>query len=608
MHMRPPYVPAGRRADWTRASRNNAAEHGVSTDTVRFILFAILLAAAALRAADEGTYIPFELQNGVIFLHASIAGSAPIDVVLDSGTVRTTLDEAVAKSSGLDLSMKAQSLGANGMQQIAVLRDQTLAFGGLQVPEPLIVVYPLDFLARRLGHPVGGIIGIELFKRHVVEIDYPNRRLRILAPESLSAAGHDDALSVTYDRGLPLVAGEVKPFGRDPIATHFQLDTGASGTVAAFWKDFVRQHDLAAGARAIKETTATSFGGEHAAQEGRVESLRVGGIVVKEPEVRFNDVQYGDASVFGANLGSGFFEHCKVTFDLAHDRVFFETTATAADQPLATLPVEYSGGLVYVDVLVNGKTAHLAVDSAAGHPALDANVAAAVGVDASVNALNSGVNTDSPQAVKAAIDVTYQLGDVRITEPVSVVYSFQFLADRIHHAFPGVLGGALFRRYVVSLDYPHRRLSIYDPASFQPPPEAQVIPMRVSAEDLLVTGSLVPAPGNRSVAGEFSLDTGAAQADLVLWKRCTADGSLQTAATGLEESSSTSFGGTRPALSGHLAAFRLQGLTIANPSVRFTDRSPSGGDISPLCGNLGSGIFERFNVIFDAPHSRLIFQ
>jgi hypothetical protein len=46
-----------------------------------------------------------------------------------------------------------------------------------------------------------------------------------------------------------------------------------------------------------------------------------------EPEVRFNNRQFGDAAVFGGNLGSGFLKQFKVIFDLPHDRVVFEQPA-----------------------------------------------------------------------------------------------------------------------------------------------------------------------------------------------------------------------------------------------------------------------------------------
>jgi hypothetical protein len=85
-----------------------------------------LLGVALPLAAGEPHATPLELAGNVAFVKASIGNSAPLDMVLDSGTIRTTLDEDVARKLGLDLSMKAQSSGARGTQQISVIKDQTL--------------------------------------------------------------------------------------------------------------------------------------------------------------------------------------------------------------------------------------------------------------------------------------------------------------------------------------------------------------------------------------------------------------------------------------------------------------------------------------------------
>jgi hypothetical protein len=92
-----------------------------------------LIGASLSVAADGPRTTALELQGNVAFVKASIGNSAPLDMVSDSGTIRTTLDESVAAKLGLDLSTKAQSSGARGMQEISVVKDQTLRLCGLEV-------------------------------------------------------------------------------------------------------------------------------------------------------------------------------------------------------------------------------------------------------------------------------------------------------------------------------------------------------------------------------------------------------------------------------------------------------------------------------------------
>jgi hypothetical protein len=278
----------------------------------------------------------------------------------------------------------------------------------------------------------------------------------------------------------------------------------------------------------------------------------------------------------------------------------------AESAPLATAPLELHGGLVYVDLAVNGKPVTLVLDSAANHPALDLRKAVELGLNVDRVALQDGPNTQDALQVRVAENVTYRIGEAEFTPPVTVVYSFEFLAKSTGRPFQGVMGGALFRQFVVEIDYPKHELRIHRPEAFHYSGTGKVLLVKVTPEDLAVSGSILPAVGMKPIEGSFSLDTGAAAADVVLWKTCTAGGEVEAAAKDLRQVDSVAFGGSRAAKQGRLEEFRMGPVVIENPLVRIKDVSPSPG--SRLCGNVGSGVFERFNVIFDAPHGRLILE
>jgi hypothetical protein len=280
--------------------------------------------------------------------------------------------------------------------------------------------------------------------------------------------------------------------------------------------------------------------------------------------------------------------------------------SSAASAPLASVPFELHAGLAYVSVLVNGEPVRLVVDSAANHPALDLQKAVEIGLDVDRVALQDGANTKDALPVRVAENVAYRIGDLVFTPPLTVVYSFEFLARSTGQVFQGVLGGAFFRQFVVEVDYPKQVLRIRRPESFHYSGAGKVVPVTVSPEDLSVSGEVLPAAGVKAIQGTFSLDTGAGGADVVLWKTCTAGGGAQAAARDLVPVESVAFGGSRAATQGRLDEFRMGEVVIRNPLVRMKDVLPS--PASRLCGNVGSGVFERWNVIFDAPHGRLILE
>lgn len=308
-----------------RATGNKHFHQGVSLDMRYLRALAVSLVAMPLSVAAEAPRtIALKLHGNVAFVKASIGNSAPLDMALDTGTIRTTLDEAVAVKLGLDLSLKATSSGMRGTQQISVIKDQTLKFCGLEMAEPMMIAYPLDFVSKRLGRRLDGIIGVELLHQYVVEIDYPARQVRVFPPDAFVYGGSGESLPVTYDRRLPIVAGAVTPFGRNPIPARFQVDTGGASAHVMLWKGFVEKYDLAAGARDIREVQVTAFTGTTTQKQGIVQALQIGKIAIREPEVGLNDYQFGDPKVFDGNLGSGFLRQFKVIFDLPHDRMILE--------------------------------------------------------------------------------------------------------------------------------------------------------------------------------------------------------------------------------------------------------------------------------------------
>jgi predicted aspartyl protease len=290
-------------------------------------LFVLIYAALTSAAADGPHTAALELQGNVAFVKASIGNSAPLDMVLDSGTIYTMLDEAVATKLGLDLSMKAQSSGARGMQEISVIKDQRLRFCDMELTEPVVVAYSLDFVSKRVGRHVDGIIGVEFLHKYIVEIDYPARQVRVFSPNTFAYSGAGEVVSVTYDRRLPLVAGSVTPFGRDPITARFQVDTGGASSYVMFWKGFIEKHDLSAGTHGLREVQVTAFTGTTTQKQGRIQAIQIGKIIAPEPEVGLNDYQFGDPKVFDGNLGSGFLKQFKVIFDLPRNRMILEPPA-----------------------------------------------------------------------------------------------------------------------------------------------------------------------------------------------------------------------------------------------------------------------------------------
>jgi len=167
--------------------------------------------------------LPASFRGGTIVVAVDIDGARE-HFLLDTGTSSITIDPRIARRSG----------GAT--LEHAVLPK--LSVGALQLERVSVLTVPFEG---------GGILGLDFFFGHVVEIDYRHERVRVLSADDARAVFADSQTAViaaNVDQGLPLVTAAFGPAGSDTFA----VDTGSprlyamrpfvtrfAGEIAAHW-------------------------------------------------------------------------------------------------------------------------------------------------------------------------------------------------------------------------------------------------------------------------------------------------------------------------------------------------------------------------------------
>ncbi len=158
---------------------------------------------------------------------------------------------------------------------------------------------------------------------------------------------------------------------------------------------------------------------------------------------------------------------------------------------------------------------------------------------------------------------------------------------------------------MLEFDYAGQEVRACRPETYVPPANARALRVEEAGGQFTVRGKILPAPGAPPVEGTFALDTGATGVDAVLWKPCAERSEIAAAARVTRTVESTSFGGDRKARMARLGGLVVGDARIQDAEVRLSDAYVSGDVPSSLCGNLGSGFFQRFQAVFDIPHARL---
>jgi predicted aspartyl protease len=143
--------------------------------------------------------------------------------------------------------------------------------------------------------------------------------------------------------------------------------------------------------------------------------------------------------------------------------------------PVGSAPFTLLNGKMFVDVTVNGVKAQAFVDSGAQFTGLDQAFARQAGVRLGLPVLMRGIQGLS--GARRAQDVHFEVGGA-VVKSEAIVTNYSDLAGQISHVIDAVMGGDVFRAFVVEIDFNEQRLSLHDRGVFQPPADARLMALQ----------------------------------------------------------------------------------------------------------------------------------
>jgi len=299
----------------------------VPIDDTMFTMPAAAPKDFAIAGGLASTTVPFTLVNGHIYLQVKLDGQGPFLVLCDTGGANIVTPD-VAKSLGLASAGAIQGRGVGEKSEdVGLTKVRKLEVGDASLADQVFAVYPLGGLAEAEGVAAQGLIGYEVFKRFVVEIDYERGRLTLVLPDTFTYKGSGTAVSFKFNDRIPQVEGEI-----DGVPGKFDIDTGsrASLTILA---PFAVKHNLKEryGAK-VEAVTGWGVGGSTRGLITRAGILKLGGVEVRGPVTELSLQTKGafvDPYVAG-NVGAGVLQRFNLIFDYGRGRIIFEPNANNA--------------------------------------------------------------------------------------------------------------------------------------------------------------------------------------------------------------------------------------------------------------------------------------
>ncbi|MGB5652437.1 MAG: aspartyl protease family protein [Robiginitalea sp.] len=326
-----------------------------------WIVAAFLLAAGPvmaqqyrLPAGKEHTdRIRFELINNLVIIPMEVNG-ASLNFILDSGVSKPILFNLTGQDS-IELRDVSQITirGLGDGEPVEALRSlgNTFSIQSLKnLSQELYVVLDKDMnFSSSLGIPVHGIIGYDLFKEYVVEINYSRKFLRFHNPVTYVRKSRKDevTLPLTIAENKAYLHGSVVVHNQEEIPVKLLMDTGSSD---ALWLFPDTEKGLKVPDKHYEDYLGKGLSGTIYGMRTKIQQMRLGDFVLQDAKAAFPNMEsFRLASNLGDRNGSAGGELLK-RFNMIIDYPGAQITLTKNalfDKPfqfnLAGIELEHAG-------------------------------------------------------------------------------------------------------------------------------------------------------------------------------------------------------------------------------------------------------------------------
>jgi hypothetical protein len=297
------------------------------------IIFIVTGMASRLDAARPTRECSIQIGSNKPWVQVAVNDSPPLWFILDTGAAGgSVLSKEAAERLGLQRGAETQAhvgAGEGVSVGISALENITIHVAGDSMAIPEMPVFSLAHVSPFEGRRLDGLLGEDFLRRHVVEIDYAKRTLRIIDPEAYTPSSTATVVPISVDDGLAMAEGTIQRPGEASIPCRFVIDTGVRTTLVLYHPFVMRHRFLESNRPVITATIGGGAGGETKGDLGRLDSLHIGALAFDNPPVIFSRDTVGVFAGDDADgiVGGEILRRCKTTFDYPHARLLLEPYA-----------------------------------------------------------------------------------------------------------------------------------------------------------------------------------------------------------------------------------------------------------------------------------------
>jgi len=287
----------------------------------------------------KNTVINFKTSGNLIIIPVTINDSDTLNFILDN-SVRYPIITELTFVNKLHLNymmpVTIQGLGKYGELTAYRSGNNTIRMEGLIARNQEVqMILDEDFqISHLLGIPVHGLIGFNLFKDYIVEIDYSNEKIILNKPEHFSYGNRN------RDITLPLYFEGDKPFVRTTIVTDDLTEVPVkllvnTGTSDALWLSESSDERIRIPQNYFETFLGRGLNGDLFGIKGRIDGIWVGPMILPKPITSFPDSELIDQLISSndrnGTIGAEILRRFYVIFDYQNSKLILRPTNKVRD-------------------------------------------------------------------------------------------------------------------------------------------------------------------------------------------------------------------------------------------------------------------------------------
>ncbi len=278
---------------------------------------------------NKSITIKFKSASNLIIIPVTINDSDTLNFILDTGVRFPIITELpFVNKLNLNYLMPVPVKGLGEGVELTAYRsgNNIMNINGLTArnQEVQMIIDDNFQISHILGMPVHGLIGFNLFKDYIIEIDYIGEKITLHKPEYYKYRDRkkDIILPLHFDGNKPYVHTSIETEDSKNVPVKLLVDTGASD---AIWLSEKSDERINYPKNHIETFIGRGLSGDLFGIKGRIEGIWVGPLILPQPIVAFPDSEVIDQLMTSndrnGTIGAEILRRFHVTFDYRNSRL-----------------------------------------------------------------------------------------------------------------------------------------------------------------------------------------------------------------------------------------------------------------------------------------------